>query len=850
MAPPKQTRVIDIKVISTGDGTLRKISSEMGKLNRNVKRASQGLGRLQNAFRGFIAAFGVREIAKAADEFQLLEDRIAVFTGSSEKARDVFGQIRAAAAATRTSVASLGEIYNRVALSTEELGLSSEQVVAVTTALQQTFRLSGSTIAESTASTIQLTQGLSAGALRGQELRSVLESNAVFAGILSEELNVARGDLIKFAETGGITSERVLQALAKNFDEINKKAGQLRITFEQAATLGLDRLKQAVNELNQEFGIASKFAKGVEFTVDNLKELFGIIAGFVASKALVRLGEQLQTFTLASASAKFLSSANALTAALVGLGFAAAKANKASNEALASETLLQRSTRLTKEIKTQSELIANIRKLPNTGEFIGSDEQIKKGEKNLTLLRRQLKETRQLLDQGLTVDPKTFKGSPTDILKNAAADLDKATLNFEKGVPTLKELNTLFIANRISVEEYDKALNKLQIDKLNESFKKGTIDRKDLVKGLKKLADELNKSEVTKTLTDINAEFRKTGDVDKYNKALLRLDTDQLNDSFDRGEIRLTKLNKGLKKLADEIRKNKLGLTLKQLNQQFSLTGDIDSYNESIRAINLEKLNQDFREGIITVDQYRQGLIELKGEAFNLESAFLGVQDGLNRVARDAGNVAKQVSNGIQQAFSRLEDSIVEFTKTGRFEFSKFTQDILSDINRIIIRAAIIGPLANALGRGLFSASAGSPQTIQNNVGPSAPSNTAFAANGMALRGGNIIPFATGGIVTGPTLFPLNGGRTGVMGEAGAEAIVPLRRGRGGRLGVDASGASNVQVNVINNTGSDVDTQERISSDGSKILDIVIGNTVRDGLANGEFDQSFGEIFGLQRQGR
>jgi len=150
----------------------------------------------------------------------------------------------------------------------------------------------------------------------------------------------------------------------------------------------------------------------------------------------------------------------------------------------------------------------------------------------------------------------------------------------------------------------------------------------------------------------------------------------------------------------------------------------------------------------------------------------------------------------------------------------------------------------------LFSASAGSPQTIQNNVGPSAPSNTAFAANGMALRGGNIIPFATGGIVTGPTLFPLNGGRTGVMGEAGAEAIVPLRRGRGGRLGVDASGASNVQVNVINNTGSDVDTQERISSDGSKILDIVIGNTVRDGLANGEFDQSFGEIFGLQRQGR
>jgi hypothetical protein len=57
-------------------------------------------------------------------------------------------------------------------------------------------------------------------------------------------------------------------------------------------------------------------------------------------------------------------------------------------------------------------------------------------------------------------------------------------------------------------------------------------------------------------------------------------------------------------------------------------------------------------------------------------------------------------------------------------------------------------------------------------------------ANGAAFSRGNIIPFATGGIVTKPTLFPMAGGRMGVMGEAGEEAIVPLHRGRGGKLGV------------------------------------------------------------------
>jgi phage-related minor tail protein len=58
-------------------------------------------------------------------------------------------------------------------------------------------------------------------------------------------------------------------------------------------------------------------------------------------------------------------------------------------------------------------------------------------------------------------------------------------------------------------------------------------------------------------------------------------------------------------------------------------------------------------------------------------------------------------------------------------------------------------------------------------------------------------PFARGGIVNGPTLFPFAKG-IGLMGEAGPEAIMPLRRGRDGNLGVMSSGGgtTNVVVNV------------------------------------------------------
>jgi phage-related minor tail protein len=62
-------------------------------------------------------------------------------------------------------------------------------------------------------------------------------------------------------------------------------------------------------------------------------------------------------------------------------------------------------------------------------------------------------------------------------------------------------------------------------------------------------------------------------------------------------------------------------------------------------------------------------------------------------------------------------------------------------------------------------------------------------ARGNVFADGRIIPFAAGGIVTGPVLFPMRSGM-GLMGEAGPEAILPLARDRSGSLGVRAAGNS------------------------------------------------------------
>lgn len=129
------------------------------------------------------------------------------------------------------------------------------------------------------------------------------------------------------------------------------------------------------------------------------------------------------------------------------------------------------------------------------------------------------------------------------------------------------------------------------------------------------------------------------------------------------------------------------------------------------------------------------------------------------------------------------------------------------------------------------------------------------SANGNAFSGGNIIPFARGGIVDRATIFPMARGY-GLMGEAGPEAVMPLRRGQDGRLGVVAAGGGGPRmvVNVINNAGSDIQarqqSQPRQNSDGSISLDVVIERAVRNAVnsdvaSNGPMTQGLARRFNL-----
>jgi phage-related minor tail protein len=145
----------------------------------------------------------------------------------------------------------------------------------------------------------------------------------------------------------------------------------------------------------------------------------------------------------------------------------------------------------------------------------------------------------------------------------------------------------------------------------------------------------------------------------------------------------------------------------------------------------------------------------------NLQSGELKAQmEDLNRLADSFGN--------------RLVNSFASALIHGK-SLSDVMRGMMQSLSQTALSAAL-KPLGNLLGD-MFG------QLFAN-------------ADGNVLKGGRIQPFADGGIVNSPLLFPMQGG-TGLMGEAGPEAIMPLARGADGKLGVRGGGSTtNVTVNI------------------------------------------------------
>ena len=261
---------------------------------------------------------------------------------------------------------------------------------------------------------------------------------------------------------------------------------------------------------------------------------------------------------------------------------------------------------------------------------------------------------------------------------------------------------------------------------------------------------------------------------------------------------------------------------------------------------NIEKWSKAIADGNKAIsdkliEEFKVGIKEFKFP--DMKKALQGEgETDLGKYIDSLGNKGEHLQNVFINAFKGMEDALTNFVMTGKIKFKEFARSIIADIARMIIKMMMFNalkgiggwmdgnPLAALFGGGGKTASATTGTTAattrtgftQRMVSGSLPVGVNALGNVYGKNG--IVPFYKGGVVNRPTLFPFANG-VGLMSEVGPEAIMPLKRGKGGRLGVEVAGGGGGTTNVVVNVdakGTSVEGQDTQAKMLGKMLSTAV----------------------------
>lgn len=330
-------------------------------------------------------------------------------------------------------------------------------------------------------------------------------------------------------------------------------------------------------------------------------------------------------------------------------------------------------------------------------------------------------------------------------------------------------------------------------------------------------------------------------------------------------------------------------LILQQQSQANQINQDI---NSSLLAIEKDKLQAQLDVGLISQDSYRQQSIaldkvarknELDNKLLSLKSQLLIDQIGLTKEYNQAvldgketeGIISRMVArsneynlqvSGAQRVYTETEktkaltenlttrqlayadifknsfdsmaDAIVQFAQTGKFSFGDLINNMIADIARFELRQqsmsiwSTLRPTIMSMvpGAGMAGIDRDISTLISSGRGLESAKGNAFDYGIEAFAKGGAF---TNSIVNTPTMFKFAKG-TGLMGEAGPEAIMPLKRDSNGNLGVRSNQQQpNVDVVVNNYSNAQAETKETVDSRGNRKIEVTIGD-----MAAGEISRS------------
>lgn len=318
----------------------------LSNLDRQVNTTGASMSKFSVIAGSLMAYLSAQKIAEYADAWTVLNNKVSNSIRSGESQADVMQRVFDISQATQSSLNGTATLYARLERGTRTLNTSSEDLARLTTIINQGFAVSGATTQEAENAIVQLSQGLAAGALRGEEFNSVSEQGSRLMIALADSLGVGLGELRAMAAQGKLTNEVIVNGLLSQGNAIGQEFAKTTVTISQGLLVAGNNITKFFGENSTVKAFAAIFRDSVVSMSENIGSLSAAILSIVAVMGGRFIGSMVnaaksQVAAALSANEQAVANNRASQAALVAATSAKRKAVADKEAALSAMALAQ-----------------------------------------------------------------------------------------------------------------------------------------------------------------------------------------------------------------------------------------------------------------------------------------------------------------------------------------------------------------------------------------------------------------------------------------------------------------------------------------------------------------------------
>lgn len=275
-------------------------NAELEKMVKNLNNAgnaadplADAMFRVKGALLGAGAVYSAQRVLQLADSMTTTRARLdLVIEGMNEAgttADQLQQRIMQSANRSRASYLDTADAISKMGIMAGDAFGSTDELVQFTELINKQFTIAGASAEGQSAAMLQLTQAMSSGVLRGEELNSIFEQAPTIIQTIADYLDVPIGRIRDMAANGEITAEIVKNAMLSSADEINRKFESMPYTYSQVWTMAQNILMDSFQPVLQMIGA------GAQLTVDNWGTIEPVFWGLAAAGLAYAVALGIQT---------------------------------------------------------------------------------------------------------------------------------------------------------------------------------------------------------------------------------------------------------------------------------------------------------------------------------------------------------------------------------------------------------------------------------------------------------------------------------------------------------------------------------------------------------------------------